>query len=300
MLPPSLLIGPARALIADLDGTLINTYDLMVQGHYATACHFLSNLGIDQARLPDRITYTHHLRRALGQPAIAMLRQVMGELYPPQTDEHAAVAGLDDQQMLSHLLRYQDSLAGELTQPVPGLETLLEELAQQRMALAVVTNCQPHGALRALGLGLEHCGLPASAARLYSTSELPDQQRIDQLCQAIATQWNLPAVTLITAGHVRAPKPDPAGIALALSGWGLRGQEVAYLGDHPIDMQAAQAAGVNLRLGITTGVSTAEQLQQAGARLVVNHLEQLHFSPAAQHITLPHPRRSPENLTSPL
>jgi phosphoglycolate phosphatase len=44
-----------------------------------------------------------------------------------------------------------------------------------------------------------------------------------------------------------------------------------YLGDHPLDMTAAAAAGV-FGVGVATGYATAERLRAAGARLVVGSL----------------------------
>ncbi|MCG3173150.1 MAG: Phosphoglycolate phosphatase [Myxococcota bacterium] len=50
--------------------------------------------------------------------------------------------------------------------------------------------------------------------------------------------------TAVHIGRVRSPKPDPEGLELALAELGLSAGEAAYIGDSPVDAQAAQAAGV--------------------------------------------------------
>lgn len=297
MLPPKLTIGPTQALIADLDSTLVDTQELMRQGHHATACHFLAQAGVPEQRLPDRVTYSKYLHLAYGQPATDMLRSVLQLLYPKGTPEHAALASFDDAAMLDYLISYQDQLAAQLVLPEPGLAELMTHLSQQQISLAVVTNCQPYGAMRALSLGLRHCGLPETSVQIYRDTTVDESQRLVQLSQAIATHWALPQVSIVTAAQVRHPKPDPEGTVLALRNLGMHPEQAAYLGDHPIDMRTAQAAGIGLRLGVSTGTSTAAQLQEAGARIVVSTLSHLHFSNTPVMATIPQPRHSPENLT---
>jgi phosphoglycolate phosphatase len=75
-----------------------------------------------------------------------------------------------------------------------------------------------------------------------------------------------------------------AGLAVDLLVGGVAGPEKvrhmrrhaldAYLGDHPLDMAAAAAAGV-FGVGVTTGYAAADSLHAAGARLVVPSLSAL-------------------------
>lgn len=296
MLPPKLTIGPTRALIADLDATLVDTHELMAQGHHATACHFLRQIGVDQQRLPDRITYTKHLHAAFGQPAGAMLAQVLSELYPTGTPEHDQVASFQESEMVNYLVAWQDSVAQELIKPEPGLAALMAQLGQQKISLGIVTNCQPYGAMRALSLGLAHCGLPGSDAQIYRQQEMAETARMQQLSHAIAAHWGIPALTMITAAQVSTPKPDPQGTLLALRHLGISPDQAAYLGDHPIDMQTAQRAGIALRLGVSTGTTSGADLQQAGARIVVDTLRQLHFSNTPIMATIPAQRSEEPTL----
>ncbi len=49
---------------------------------------------------------------------------------------------------------------------------------------------------------------------------------------------------VISAGSLKRPKPDPEGIHMILSAWGLPAQDVAYIGDSALDERSARAAGV--------------------------------------------------------
>lgn len=59
-----------------------------------------------------------------------------------------------------------------------------------------------------------------------------------------------------------------------------------YLGDHPLDMTAATAAGA-FAVGVTTGYATADRLRAAGARMIVPSLSAL----VAGAEPAPHPAR---------
>jgi putative hydrolase of the HAD superfamily len=50
--------------------------------------------------------------------------------------------------------------------------------------------------------------------------------------------------SVVVSGEVGVEKPDPAILALALEGTGLRPREAAYVGDSAVDYEAASAAGL--------------------------------------------------------
>lgn len=65
---------------------------------------------------------------------------------------------------------------------------------------------------------------------------------------------------LIVGGDsVKAKKPDPEGMLLALETLGLQKQEVLYVGDNVIDAKTAAAAGVPF-CAVLTGTTTKEEL----------------------------------------
>lgn len=84
-----------------------------------------------------------------------------------------------------------------------------------------------------------------------------------------------PIEVIITRDEAPARKPSPSGIELALQGLRLTPQSAVYVGDNPIDIQAAHGAGVRA-FGITTGASLREDLLPHGPHAVLDSLTQLH------------------------
>jgi phosphoglycolate phosphatase len=64
---------------------------------------------------------------------------------------------------------------------------------------------------------------------------------------------------------VHSPKPDPAGILLAVRHLGVTPSRTLYIGDHPVDAQAAMAAGVQF-CGVLTGEPHGAHFESAGHR----------------------------------
>jgi phosphoglycolate phosphatase len=111
--------------------------------------------------------------------------------------------------------------------------------------------------IRGLGLGVaivsRNCG-PA-IRRVF-----PD---LDRLCEVFLPRE---AVTEV--------KPHPGHLLAALKGLRLSSSEAAMVGDHPTDIQAGRAAGC-FTVGVTSGRMGPEQLQAAGADLVLPQAEGL-------------------------
>ena len=125
------------------------------------------------------------------------------------------------------------------TQPLPGAGELIEDLAA-RLPLGIVTSKLEAGA-RSLIANLgwsEHFG---------------------------------PIVGRDTTGIMK-PRPEP--LLHALAELGIEGERAAYVGDTEEDMQAALAAGVAVRVGITE-IRSEQQLIAAGATAVCRDLQAL-------------------------
>jgi HAD superfamily hydrolase (TIGR01509 family) len=78
-------------------------------------------------------------------------------------------------------------------------------------------------------------------------------------CDRLIAHHNWPIDYLITRQDVRQPKPHPAGIHLALQKLNITPQQAIMIGDHPHDMQAAQAAKV-YSIGALWGSQTSAEL----------------------------------------
>ena len=79
---------------------------------------------------------------------------------------------------------------------------------------------------------------------------------------------------VLTRDDIDTMKPRPDGLLKALSLLKLRGEEVAYVGDAPLDIVAARLAGVRM-ISVATGNYTAERLRSEGADSVVSSLAEL-------------------------
>ena len=122
------------------------------------------------------------------------------------------------------------------TPPLPGAGELIEDLAA-RLPLGIVTSKLEAGA-RSLVANLgwsEHFG---------------------------------PIVGRDTTGIMK-PRPEP--LLHALAELGIEGDRAAYVGDTEEDMQAALAAGVAVRIGVTE-IRSEQQLREAGATAVCRDL----------------------------
>ncbi len=84
-----------------------------------------------------------------------------------------------------------------------------------------------------------------------------------------------PLEVIVTREEAPARKPSPSGIDLALRRMRLEPHAAAYVGDNPIDIQAASSAGVRA-FGITTGASRRDDLLPHGPHAVVDSLTELH------------------------
>lgn len=116
-----------RAVIFDLDGTLLNTLeDLHAATNYALTSHGYPEVTLQQ------------LRRAVGNGAANQIRRCM----PEGTGEEAV------QQVLQTYLPYYAEHCRILTAPYPGTEAMLRGLAGD-YALAIVSN-KPDRAVKAL------------------------------------------------------------------------------------------------------------------------------------------------------
>ncbi len=79
---------------------------------------------------------------------------------------------------------------------------------------------------------------------------------------------------ILTSHDVKRKKPDPYPLLLAAEKLGSKPEECAYVGDAPTDMEAAKAAGM-LPIGIPTGVNTKEELESAGAKIIIDEIKDI-------------------------
>jgi phosphoglycolate phosphatase len=120
------------------------------------------------------------------------------------------------------------------TKLYPGVADALAELLRLGAVCGVISN-KPYEFTVSL---LEHLGVAAHMAVVLGGDSMPER------------------------------KPDPAPVRAALVACGAEASRAAMVGDGETDVRAALAAGV-LAVGVTYGFRTAEELEAAGADLLV-------------------------------
>jgi len=79
---------------------------------------------------------------------------------------------------------------------------------------------------------------------------------------------------VITRESVSAVKPDPAHLETALRALNVKAEEAMVVGDSEVDMKCAQGLNV-IAVGVTTGVSSPEELTQAGVTYLISSFTDL-------------------------
>ena len=143
-------------------------------------------------------------------------------------------------EVLEYFEKYYYSHSMDTTCPYEGIPELLAELQRRGVRLAVASNKFQAGTEKLIG-------------RYF-----PDIRFDVVLGQR-------PDVPL---------KPDPAVVGEILTATGVAAGEVLYVGDSGVDMQTAAAAGVR-SAGVTWGFRTRAELEQSGARHIVDRPAEL-------------------------
>ena len=79
---------------------------------------------------------------------------------------------------------------------------------------------------------------------------------------------------VVTGDDVAQRKPDPEGLLTCASRLGVQPHEAAYVGDTPLDVEAARAAGM-ASIGVLGGAGDSALLSAAGAHRLIRSLERL-------------------------
>lgn len=81
----------------------------------------------------------------------------------------------------------------------------------------------------------------------------------------------MPVDVLIGLGDTPEPKPHPGSLITCMEQLGVKKAETLYVGDHLVDAQTAQAAGVDFA-AVLTGSTTREQFEQLPHVLIEERL----------------------------
>ncbi len=92
--------------------------------------------------------------------------------------------------------------------------------------------------------------------------------------QAVTDRHHLPYDVLLTRDDVEKVKPDPAHVHEALERLDVSPGETIMVGDHITDIQVGKAVGM-VTCGVLTAAATNEELEAAGADLVLDDVAAL-------------------------
>ncbi len=204
-----------RALLFDLDGTLVDSYAAI----HDSLSHAMRARGM--APLP-----LEAVRRMVGHGLEVLVAEAMGA-------ENAAEG------VKAFRARY-DEVCLQKTTFLPEVEETVRALHARGHAMAVCSN---------------------KLARF--TARILDHLGVGGCFQAV-----------LGPEHVARPKPDPEMLVKALAAIGAAPEGSLYVGDMPLDLQVARAAGVDVAV-IASGSASEEELRAAGAERVMRRFSEL-------------------------
>ena len=207
---------PLPALLFDLDGTLIDSIELILGSARYAFEGFAGRAPTDE-----------EWRAGIGRPLQTVLRE-----YAPDD--------VEAQRLFTRYREYQLQHHDRLVRAYAGVVDTLRGFAEAGHPMALVTSKSDWMAMKAL----VHVGL-------------------DQL---------IPVVVGCDTCVNHKPHPEPVERALALLG--VAPSNAAFVGDSPHDVQSGLAAGV-VTVGVTWGAFDRHELQEAGADVVIDRIEEL-------------------------
>lgn len=209
-----------RAVMFDLDGTLLDTAPDFV----VVVNQLLSEQG--RPTLPDEI-----IRAGVSNGSKALIKLAFGIDEAHTTFEPLRQRLLE--LYLQHIAVY--------TKPFPGIENLLEKLAQHQLAWGIATN-KPAAYTLPLMAALNMQPAPAS---------------------------------VICPDHVRRSKPDPESMLLASTQLGCKPQQIIFVGDHKRDIDCGRDAG-SITIAAAYGyVDEGDDPASWNADHCVNHADEI-------------------------
>ncbi|NJP39534.1 HAD-IA family hydrolase [Oscillospiraceae bacterium HV4-5-C5C] len=233
-----------EAAVFDLDGTLLNTLeDLTGAVNHALAAAGLQPLPAAYVRLMVGQGISRLLHRAYVFSVAGREKPAAGTpLTAAQlTDLDLTVADQPaEEQLAQSFYQSYGEHCLDRTRPYAGIAQVLTAWHEQGVKLAVLSNKEDHLASRII--------------HYYFGRQLFDQ--------VSGLKYDWPA------------KPDPASTLATLEHLGARPRASLFIGDSATDIQTARQAGC-YPIGVCWGFRSAQELQQAGAAVLMQQPEDL-------------------------
>jgi len=255
-----------QALISDIDGTLIDTIQVIERGMYGAASQHLIEVGVLADDMPTFEQYRTQLLTVIGGRVRETLESTNRLIFNDRPD---VLELLDFDRMTEIMKPIQEELALSHVKAYDGLDELFTHLGHGNIGLGLFTSGGPHHVVRNMVVALPQLGLHD----LYDDESMSYQQKLEFLMERIRAHYHITNLAITTVDDVSASKPDPECVYSILNKLGFEANSVAALGDHIVDMQATQLAGVPVRIGITHGFDDEEVLRSQGATHIAHTLK---------------------------
>ena len=203
-----------KAIIFDADGTLLNSFELIVAAY-------------------AHVAKVHGLKSPTAEEVRMQLGRSLPDIYRTFYPDH------DVEPLLAENSSFISANAGQ-SSAFEGVSDLLDALTGAGLKVAILTS----GGHRIHDV-LEHHGI-----KQYFSS-------------------------IVHHESITNPKPDPEGFFLAVKECGVTAGEAAMVGDSVQDILAGKNGKAGLVVGVTHGFGKREDLEKAGADILVDTIEEL-------------------------
>ncbi len=257
-----------RTIISDADGTLVNTLFLIRHGQYEAAVEYLIKREVPYHHIPEYEVYEKIINKSVGGNTRETFEKTLRKLFD-KANAHI-LNQIDFDELDSSLAPIQDRLATLYVHPFHGLTELFTWLGSSKTNFGIFTSGNRRMIIRNFGVSLPVLG----HTDLFRLDDVNIEERLSAFIARSMAVYGMPKLAVITCEEVAKTKPDPEGILKLIEQLQAKLDETLVIGDHPADMQAAQAAGLHA-VGISHGFSTSEELLKEGAVSVIDDLASL-------------------------
>ena len=257
-----------KAIISDADGTLVNTMYLIRHGQYETTVEYLITRGVHRHEIPSYEVYESYINKSVGGATRETFEKTLRLLFS-QTHEHL-LTKIDFDELDASLAPIQDHIAPLYVHPFHGLTELFTWTGKSKTSFGIFTSGNRHMIVRNFGVSLPVLGY----TDLFRSDDINVGERLKAFITRAKAVYGMPQLAVVTCEEVTKTKPDPEGILKLMDELAVTPKEVVVMGDHPVDMQAAHAAGLH-PIGISHGFGTPAELKEAGAIHVLDDLASL-------------------------
>lgn len=258
-----------EALVADVDGTYIDTLGFIYQAHYTAALNFLVDKPVPEDTRISFDDYADVLKKFFHFSPKKRSEETLKSFF---TSNPELIEGMDFEVLNDMLLASELQIAEKSIKPYPDLDPTLRQIGETGIKHAIWTSASRFQVVRSFGIALPEIELQ----ELHKSKKMDDEAKVKELTKAIADTYKIPGFVVVTSDDTKGnDKPNPEGFKIAMAALDALPYRSIMLGDHANDMLAGKTAGAKKRIGITHGVHDERVLKANGATETIDSLEEL-------------------------